>query len=176
MFVGDNGQGDVRAAEMMVERYPGKLEAVYVHRVRHIMIISPSDVKHLVIRSFSHSCALKEELDADCVQPHGGIESSRKRWRMQGRCRRRTQHTFLCPLFCRRQRTQTHPPKRDFVSNFCSVRVYLCSSLILSYLVLSCLVLSCRVVSCHVLSVLSYLVVCLVRLCRRRRRLATGER
>lgn len=34
VFVGDNGQGDVRAAEMMAERYPGKLEAVYVHRVR----------------------------------------------------------------------------------------------------------------------------------------------
>ena len=34
VFVGDNGQGDVKAAEMMVERYPGSLEAVYMHRVR----------------------------------------------------------------------------------------------------------------------------------------------
>ncbi|CAM9981766.1 unnamed protein product [Scytosiphon promiscuus] len=33
VFVGDNGQGDVRAAEMMAERYPGQLEAVYMHRV-----------------------------------------------------------------------------------------------------------------------------------------------
>ncbi|CAN0323022.1 unnamed protein product, partial [Laminaria digitata] len=33
VFVGDNGQGDVKAAEMMVERYPGSLEAVYMHRV-----------------------------------------------------------------------------------------------------------------------------------------------
>lgn len=34
VFVGDNGQGDVKAAEMMVDRYPGSLEAVYMHRVR----------------------------------------------------------------------------------------------------------------------------------------------
>lgn len=34
VFVGDNGQGDVRAAEMMAERFPGLVEAVYVHRVR----------------------------------------------------------------------------------------------------------------------------------------------
>lgn len=34
MFVGDNGQGDVRAAEMMAEQYPGSLEAVYMQRVR----------------------------------------------------------------------------------------------------------------------------------------------
>ncbi|CAM9883244.1 unnamed protein product, partial [Ectocarpus sp. 12 AP-2014] len=33
VFVGDNGQGDVRAAEMMAKCYPGKLEAVYMHRV-----------------------------------------------------------------------------------------------------------------------------------------------
>lgn len=34
MFVGDNGQGDVRASEMMAEKSPELLEAVYMHRVR----------------------------------------------------------------------------------------------------------------------------------------------
>ncbi|CAM9824943.1 unnamed protein product, partial [Ectocarpus fasciculatus] len=33
VFLGDNGQGDVMAAEMMAKCYPGKLEAVYMHRV-----------------------------------------------------------------------------------------------------------------------------------------------
>ncbi|CAM9626117.1 unnamed protein product, partial [Phaeothamnion confervicola] len=34
VFVGDNGQGDVRAAEMMVQHYPRSVEAVYVHQVQ----------------------------------------------------------------------------------------------------------------------------------------------
>ncbi|KAG5182472.1 hypothetical protein JKP88DRAFT_263274 [Tribonema minus] len=33
VFIGDNGQGDVRAAEMMVEGEPGALEAIYMHQV-----------------------------------------------------------------------------------------------------------------------------------------------
>ncbi|CAM9116602.1 unnamed protein product [Discosporangium mesarthrocarpum] len=33
VFVGDNGQGDVRAAEMMADKFPNSLEAVYMHRV-----------------------------------------------------------------------------------------------------------------------------------------------
>lgn len=48
VFLGDNGQGDVRAAEMMAERYPGKLEAVYMHRVsrrgfRDLVYLMPID-------------------------------------------------------------------------------------------------------------------------------------
>ena len=34
VFVGDNGQGDVRGAELMHIHAPSKLEAVYVHRVQ----------------------------------------------------------------------------------------------------------------------------------------------
>lgn len=41
VFVGDNGQGDVRAAEMMAEKFPHLLEAIYMHRVR------PRRVEHV---------------------------------------------------------------------------------------------------------------------------------
>jgi hypothetical protein len=34
IFIGDNGQGDVRTAEMMIEALPGRVERVYVHRVQ----------------------------------------------------------------------------------------------------------------------------------------------
>lgn len=34
VFVGDNGQGDVKAAEMMAEKFPESIEAIYMHRVR----------------------------------------------------------------------------------------------------------------------------------------------
>lgn len=36
VFVCDNGQGDVRAAEMMVDAYPKQVEAIYVHEVQPI--------------------------------------------------------------------------------------------------------------------------------------------
>ena len=34
VFVGDNGQGDVRGAEMMKEAFGDRLEMVYCHRVQ----------------------------------------------------------------------------------------------------------------------------------------------
>ena len=34
MFVCDNGQGDLRAAELMVDAYPKEIEAIYVHEVQ----------------------------------------------------------------------------------------------------------------------------------------------
>jgi len=34
VFVCDNGQGDVRASELMVEKFPKHVEAIYVHRVQ----------------------------------------------------------------------------------------------------------------------------------------------
>lgn len=36
VFIGDNGQGDVRAGEMMLEKYPASIERVYVHVVQPI--------------------------------------------------------------------------------------------------------------------------------------------
>jgi len=36
VFIGDNGQGDVRAAELMVEAYPKQVEAIYVHLVQKL--------------------------------------------------------------------------------------------------------------------------------------------
>lgn len=36
VFIGDNGQGDVRAGELMYERFPSLLEALYIHIVGDI--------------------------------------------------------------------------------------------------------------------------------------------
>lgn len=36
VFIGDNGQGDVRAGELMYERFPNLLEALYIHIVGDI--------------------------------------------------------------------------------------------------------------------------------------------
>lgn len=36
VFVCDNGQGDVRASEMMVESFPDQVEAIYVHAVQDV--------------------------------------------------------------------------------------------------------------------------------------------
>ena len=36
VFVGDNGQGDVRGGELMHERFPDKLEMLYIHKVQPI--------------------------------------------------------------------------------------------------------------------------------------------
>lgn len=38
VFIGDNGQGDVKAGEMMFDNYPYELEAVYVHVVRDVKL------------------------------------------------------------------------------------------------------------------------------------------
>jgi len=36
VFVCDNGQGDVRAGEMMIDNFPGQVEAIYVHIVQDV--------------------------------------------------------------------------------------------------------------------------------------------
>mmetsp|Transcript_12498 Transcript_12498/g.22700 ORF Transcript_12498/g.22700 Transcript_12498/m.22700 type:complete len:1040 (-) Transcript_12498:169-3288(-) len=38
VFIGDNGQGDVTAAEMMCERFPHRVEAVFIHKVQKLRL------------------------------------------------------------------------------------------------------------------------------------------
>ena len=67
VFICDNGQGDVRAAELMVEAFPTKIEAIYVHFVQKISSsykYFPDNWKDKPVRPFFFKTYPEAALDA----------------------------------------------------------------------------------------------------------------
>lgn len=77
VFICDNGQGDVRAAELMVEAFPKQIEAIYVHVVQKISQsykYSPENWKDKDVRPFFFTTYPEAALDAakrNFIRPTG---------------------------------------------------------------------------------------------------------
>ena len=77
VFICDNGQGDVRAAELMVEAFPKQIEAIYVHVVQKISQsykYDPENWKDKDVRPFFFTTYPEAALDAakrNLIRPTG---------------------------------------------------------------------------------------------------------